>query len=303
MDTPRCVYFQRDISCRETARPVMTATPWTRSQSVTGFGGQDCCGSGSGSADGRPSGPLKRYAIHTSFLWTTAVGGPSLAVLFSPDFTVAGGVARAETSLGHFQQFVKVSSKAVASGTAIVASHYGLELSSKPWHAGRGPQKSRPVAFGLGLLPLAAANCQREEKLTCLLQIQHASRCNSKLAVSIGRRHCLYKISLFKTPQRGMQHSKRIPVVKLKSYQRQSLFDFRDRYARAWRKGKDSQAQHREGLYFGIILRTLLEHLNVLSELADSQINPSFFGKPLLQFLFGGCQRSLMWTKPYYCHV
>ena len=198
---PRYVY-QREIARSETAKPARTAAPWITSQSVSwpgcGFGttqtthrvvpfigvGTSICTSFLGSASPEiERGPLQAGLSLFKCISVVADAASdardavafeqepknSLGFLDGKIHSLKRGTARFSECPSALTALITGASIAIlvelaAFAFAVEACHKGLELSSGSWHAGRGPQKSRPLAHARGLLPLAGANCQREDK-------------------------------------------------------------------------------------------------------------------------------------------
>src|SRR5579863_510383 len=146
------------------------------------------------------------------------------------------------------RKLVSRLSELAAFGSAVVARHLDLELSSRPCHAGRGPQKSRPLSHDLGLLPLIGANYQREESSS--LQRQSPSSCNSVVDRSTRKRITrLHVLSLRKPAERGVEYTQRILAVDVDTNIFQTITNLRHRHE-VEGLTKNLQTDRRQGIRY-----------------------------------------------------
>jgi hypothetical protein len=154
-------------------------------------------------------------------------------------------------------QSVAVFAKTLAIDTTTVAGHYGLELSSGRCHNGRG-LRNPALDFGLRLLPLAGANCQREEfeleparcrprSVLALLQSYHSLHRYLKVVNQTWSSwNRSYESAFCQSAQCGVKHPEWILSQELNAHQSQLLANLRNGYSIISGAQKDSQAQHRQ---------------------------------------------------------
>jgi hypothetical protein len=188
---------------------------------------------------------------------------------------------------------VAMFSEALAFGTAIVAGHADLDLSSGPVQNGGGCQIPA-FGFGLRLFPLAGANCQREESLESQPQTVPSVWRNLIVSGAFWRTCCLYNETLFgQAAQRRMQHPERVFIGRqINSHQLQSFSDLRYGYAMSRGESEHVQAQLGQRLRRFLIRVSQGHHrFNSLFDLDDALVDPLPLLDALLQFLLQALQR------------
>lgn len=182
---------------------------------------------------------------------------------------------------------VAVFAELAAFGTAVVASH--IDLLSRPCHNRRGVQ-SLSRGFGLRLLPLTGANCQREES-TSLQGKTPRSRNSVVHWCSRLRRVGLSIVTPRQPSKHRMQNSQRVSSWNFHPNSLQTRTYLRNRLVYVARKTKNTKTQLRKTDIGGVFLpfKDGLKGSYDLLQLKNALIKRSSFLEPLRQLLF--CSR------------